>query len=333
MTPLFSIIIPVYRVEAYLRDCLLSLQNQTFSDWECICIDDGSPDNSGDILDEFAALDSRFIVLHQINQGVSSARNAGLSQARGEWVTFIDGDDTVESDMLETLASHISQGNADIYCWGISKDFYENGRLVNTETRLPSTEVMITYPSLGEHWRYMLSSLDMESSCNKLYRASLIRKHHLKFNEGAVIFEDFQFVLDYISLARPSVALLKHTFYHYRSFLGENTAGKRSRYNLVVDIATLIEKLLQMEGILAIPEADVQTLRCHAMQKINVVFAGLKGRSYKEHKQVFADFLESPLMSYSNHFNLCGRYVCLICKLVSHRQFLLTHVILKLGNI
>ena len=91
--PFFSIIIPVYNVAPYLRECLDSVLAQTFKDWEAICIDDGSTDGSGEILDEYGARDKRFRVLHQGNAGVSAARNRGLEEAKGEWVLFMDPDD------------------------------------------------------------------------------------------------------------------------------------------------------------------------------------------------------------------------------------------------
>ena len=103
MTPFFSIIIPVYNVAPYLRECLDSVLAQTFGDWEAICVDDGSTDGSGAILDEYAAKDSRFKVIHQTNAGVSAARNAALELMRGEYFTFLDGDDSLLSDALMKL--------------------------------------------------------------------------------------------------------------------------------------------------------------------------------------------------------------------------------------
>ena len=100
----FSVIIPVYNVEPYLRICLDSVLAQTFTDWEAICVDDGSTDGSGAILDEYAALDSRFRVIHQSNAGVSAARNAALDVATGEMVMFLDADDVWSSQCLETVA-------------------------------------------------------------------------------------------------------------------------------------------------------------------------------------------------------------------------------------
>ncbi len=104
----FSIIIPVYNVAPYLRACLDSVLAQTYSDWEAICVDDGSTDGSGAILDEYAAIEDRIKIVHQKNTGVSSARNTGLSMACGEWVFFLDGDDVVAPVAFEKLAKIIS---------------------------------------------------------------------------------------------------------------------------------------------------------------------------------------------------------------------------------
>ena len=103
MNPYSSIIIPVYNVAPYLRECLDSVLAQTFTDWEALCIDDGSTDESGSILDEYAAKDSRFRVIHQANAGVSAARNRGLDVALGEWVCLLDSDDLVGCDWLQAI--------------------------------------------------------------------------------------------------------------------------------------------------------------------------------------------------------------------------------------
>ena len=171
MNPFFSIIIPVYRSGPFLRDCLDSVRNQAMTDWECICINDGSPDGSGAILDEYARKDARFTAIHQENRGVSAARNAGLSRARGTWTAFVDGDDSVEPDMLACLHdAALRTPEAALHCYGISKDFHTGCRLTRTETALPSRDQYIPAEETGAFLRYLLTSLDMESSCNKLFR-------------------------------------------------------------------------------------------------------------------------------------------------------------------
>ena len=104
----FSIIIPVYNVAPYLRQCLDSVLNQTFTDWEAVCVDDGSTDESGIILDEYATKDKRFIVRHQTNSGVSAARNRGLDIAAGGFILFLDGDDLLRPDYLEKATGVIA---------------------------------------------------------------------------------------------------------------------------------------------------------------------------------------------------------------------------------
>lgn len=99
--PKISIIVPVYKVEKYLHRCLDSIVAQTFTDWECILVDDGSPDGSGKICDEYAEKDGRFKVFHQENQGVSAARNKGLDNAKGEWIGFVDSDDWVSKEYFQ----------------------------------------------------------------------------------------------------------------------------------------------------------------------------------------------------------------------------------------
>ena len=107
--PKISVIVPVYNTEKYLRQCIDSILAQTFTDFELLLINDGSTDGSGAICDEYAQKDSRVRVFHQENGGVSSARNVGLDNARGEWITFCDSDDTIDESFLETMIEDCNQ--------------------------------------------------------------------------------------------------------------------------------------------------------------------------------------------------------------------------------
>ena len=110
--PEISVIVPVYRAEAYLHDCVDSILAQTFSDFELILVDDGSPDNCGAICDDYAARDSRVRVIHQENQGQAAARNRALAVAKGDWVCFVDSDDDVHPQMLECLGQAADESGA-----------------------------------------------------------------------------------------------------------------------------------------------------------------------------------------------------------------------------
>jgi glycosyltransferase involved in cell wall biosynthesis len=111
---LISIIIPVYKVEKYLEQCMNSVFNQTYRNIEIILIDDGSPDRCGLMCDEYAVKDSRVKVVHKTNGGVSAARNKGLEEADGDWILFVDSDDWVESDVCEVALKTAMENNADI---------------------------------------------------------------------------------------------------------------------------------------------------------------------------------------------------------------------------
>ncbi|MBO0962931.1 glycosyltransferase, partial [Neobacillus sp. MM2021_6] len=114
MNPKISIIVPVYKVEPYIRKCVDSILAQTLTDFELILVDDGSPDKCGEICDEYASKDSRVIVVHKENGGLSSARNAGLEKAKGDYIGFVDSDDWIEPDMYELLYDMCIKNNCEI---------------------------------------------------------------------------------------------------------------------------------------------------------------------------------------------------------------------------
>ena len=122
--PKISIIIPVYNVEKYLRRCLDSVLNQTFTDWVAICVDDGSTDNSGQILSEYAARDARFIIISKKNGGQSDARNAGMKYATGDYILFLDSDDFIHPQTLEIAYGQIVKNNVDMFLFDYDKKFH-----------------------------------------------------------------------------------------------------------------------------------------------------------------------------------------------------------------
>ena len=129
--PLISIIVPIYKVEFFLQRCINSILNQTFSDFELILVDDGSPDRCGEMCDEYAKIDNRICVIHQQNGGLSAARNAGLTKSSCEWICFIDSDDCIHPDMLKSmylaaLDNHVNMVVCDcIQAPTLPKDFFD----------------------------------------------------------------------------------------------------------------------------------------------------------------------------------------------------------------
>ena len=171
MQPLISVIVPVYNVEQYLDRCVNSLVGQTYQNLEIILVDDGSPDGCSVICDNWARKDSRVIVIHKNNGGLSSARNSALDVCSGDVIAFVDSDDWVEPDMFEKMLESMQEHDADIVQCSVLKT-YENGQSVLIDKGLP-TRVFSGETALHDflyHRNRMTSAV-----WNKIYKASLFR--------------------------------------------------------------------------------------------------------------------------------------------------------------
>lgn len=131
MEELISVIVPVYNVEKYIDKCINSIINQTYKNLEIILVDDGSPDNCGNICDEYSKKDNRIIVIHKENGGVSSARNIGIKNAKGKWITFVDSDDWIENDYVEKLSKIGIQNKAEVVLCGYNRIYNNDKQPIN----------------------------------------------------------------------------------------------------------------------------------------------------------------------------------------------------------
>lgn len=172
--PQISVIVPVYKVEKYLHACVDSILAQTFSDFELILVDDGSPDNCGAICDEYAAKDSRVRVIHQENQGLSGARNSGIDIAEGEYITFIDSDDLVSFDYLELLHSGIMQNKAEVSCCKM-RDFQDGENPCCDLAQVGSKAITLLSGRESVLDIYNGTGNVGICACGKLYRKQLFR--------------------------------------------------------------------------------------------------------------------------------------------------------------
>lgn len=196
--PKISVIVPVYNVEPYLRQCVDSILNQTFTDFELLLVDDGSTDCSGAICDEYANRDFRVKVFYTVNRGVSAARNLGIDKASAEWVTFVDSDDFVESDYLESLDKGES---CELSFVGISRYNIDN----------KSRQVLVKFHSefiFREQLGKKVVELDLLAvgyACGKLYKKEIIDSNHIRFDERVRIHEDHLFYYDYLFVFKNKV--------------------------------------------------------------------------------------------------------------------------------
>lgn len=204
--PLISVIIPVYNVEKYLPACLDSVLTQTYRNLEVILVDDGSPDGSGAICDEYAAKDARVRVIHQQNSGASAARNAGLDMASGSFIGFVDADDWIEPHMYQTLYERLLASGADVAQCGYQyHKAGEEGNVYRTGEDRIYTRGQCVEKLLTDHspWWTLWS---------KLYRAPLFQG--LRFSTELRVSED-AFLIFHLFLKIKHLTFVKEPLYHY----------------------------------------------------------------------------------------------------------------------
>ena len=199
-----SIIVPIYKVEDYIRECIDSILAQTYPYFELILVDDGSPDNCGRICDDYAKGDNRIKVVHKVNGGISSARNAGLEVAKGEWIMHVDGDDWIEPDMIESLIEAAQITGADM----VIGDFVKYGPSAGYN-KLP-TWSSDKKKSMTNYIAYVMTTI-----WGSIAKRSLYADHSLKSPDGISYCEDFHLIVRLCHFANKIVNVHR-PFYHYR---------------------------------------------------------------------------------------------------------------------
>lgn len=232
-TPKISIIMPVYNVEKYIRRCLDSIISQTFTDWECICIDDGTPDSSGKICDEYAQKDSRFVVIHKENGGVSSARNAGLDVAKGEWICFCDSDDWVEKDYISSWYDFVKDSSYDIVVANVIDEYSDKSvPVVEKLEEIPHLNIpkFFTQEYRGGLWVTFVKN-------------NLLKQNNIKFGKEIFFGEDFLFKIECLSVAKKVFYVNKFT-YHYNKF-NENSACQKISSKKCLSMLNAVRKSVE----------------------------------------------------------------------------------------
>lgn len=208
--PLISVIVPVYKAEAYLKRCVDSICGQTYRNLEIILVDDGSPDRSGEICDALALEDSRIRVIHKANGGMSSARNAGLAIARGAYYGFVDSDDWIEKHMYETLYGLIEKYLAQIAVGGLQCD-YPDGRADYFNTQYPANRQIELFSTEDALRELTYAEKITNSPCDKLFACEILKG--LPMKEG-IIYEDTQIMPLWLERA-SRIAFTPEPLYHY----------------------------------------------------------------------------------------------------------------------
>ena len=202
---LISIIVPVYKAEAYLDECISSIINQTYRNLEIILVDDGSPDGCPQICDNWAEIDSRIRVIHKQNGGASSARNAGLEIARGEYIGFVDSDDIIAADMYEILLEAVCSSGKKVACCGMTKDgktvaMPSNRKRLGTKT----FDTKQTVNGILEGWCGT-------SFCQRLFHNTVLKEIH--FPEGETN-EEYSLLIPFTVVADGMVYIPEQLYYY-----------------------------------------------------------------------------------------------------------------------
>lgn len=268
-----SIIVPVYNVGKYLSMCIDSILAQTFTEFELLLIDDGSSDKSGIICDEYARKDTRIRVFHKLNGGVSSARNLGLENALGEWVTFVDADDWISDSFIENLYKPILSDNTIEFVQGGCTN-YINSEIADIEQQY---EDLVSSDSihLFNHFRGLTVS--------KMFRLdNVIRTFNLTFDEQMRTAEDMAFTLDYI-FHITKYCFISEVGYYYRYNPNSLTHSKKIKpYDVaLVEFKHLYSSIQRYIDKYQIPQNDIvfrkgqnastlfNTLKCLYLNKYN----------------------------------------------------------------
>lgn len=290
-----SVIIPVYNTEKYIKECLDSIANQTFNDFEVICVNDGSVDNSLNILDEYAQRDSRFIIITQKNQGAGPARNNGLKQAKGEYVLFLDSDDVFEPTMLEEMYNKIQEFDADLAVCSCKK-MNEKGEIIEDSNpqwplKLDIVPLNTTFSrkDYPEDILWMLCVIPW----NKLCKKEILIKNNIEF-QNITSSNDVAFGHKVIVCAQKIVVfdrkLIKYRYHHKESI--SNTRAEHT-INIIHSAQEVKNFLVQKNLYKTLENAFIKAYKNHIRSEISLC----DNRQYKkflnEFETLYPEFLET----------------------------------------
>ena len=312
INPKISVIVPVYKAEHYLARCVDTLLAQTFDDFEAILVDDGSPDNSGAICDEYALKDKRVRVIHQPNAGVSMARQKGLDNARGEYVIHADPDDWVEPDMLKELYAKAKEEDADM----VICDFYGHyGGKVVYERQQPSSLDHNTV--LCDMFKHLFGSC-----WNKLVRRVCFLKFDIHFSEGVSFCEDL-LINSTLLQHNIKVAYLPNAFYHYDCCINSNSLVRKKTYATFEKdkrLILLFEKALS--GSVVVEKAKSHMSYLLLLRAFEGHF--FSSREYRRRCRSYIQY------SFDTHDFLMGSLLYFSCLGFYHLMFLLWNLLRKI---
>ncbi|MDD3337956.1 MAG: glycosyltransferase family 2 protein [Lachnospiraceae bacterium] len=221
-----SVVMPVYNAETYLAESVRSIWEQTFSDWELILVNDASSDRSGDMCDTLASQDERIHVIHlEENRGAGHARNCGMELASGEYLTFMDADDTIEDALYEKIYACGEKNRPDEIVWGVTEDYYDADNQLVMQNKISLQEISCDTVSKTRKNIIKLEEKTLFGyQWNHAYKLEIIRDNHIVIND-MILYEDYFFNLAVIQHV-ATMTVLHDTAYHYKKRMNESITGR-----------------------------------------------------------------------------------------------------------
>lgn len=285
-----SFIIPVYNCKAYLEACVDSIRAAGVETYEILLVDDGATDGSGALCDELAARFPEVRVVHQANAGVSAARNRGIEEATGDYILFVDSDDTVDAAKLRTILEQAVIDDEDLTVFGMRFDYYHRGSCYRQDELYYPADGRMEPADWGAHFQEMFERNTWSPLWNKVFRRSILEQYHLRLNEQMFLYEDFEFVLRYLAHC-GTIRNVPEAVYQYRQSEDEGNAGRRLRRidsipRFLEPIEESLRKLQQANPAVTAQQADA------VLQQLHLVLSREKmhGAGLQTIRQVCCDF-------------------------------------------
>lgn len=222
----FSVIIPAYNCAVTIESTVRSIQLSGLYDYEIILVDDGSTDGTAALCDELSGKFAEIRCVHQQNAGVSAARNRGIAEARGEYLWFVDADDTVDEGSLADAAKVAEEQKPDMLIFGMSFDFYHKGKVYRRESLVPPYDGEILLEQLKSHFKEFYECNSLTPVWNKFCRKDIIVEHKIAFHKDMILMEDFLFVLELLAHCE-NIYCVPKAIYRYKQAENEKNAFRR----------------------------------------------------------------------------------------------------------
>ena len=322
---MISVIVPIYNAEKYIHRCIDSILAQSYTDYELLLIDDGSPDGCGAICDAYAAKDSRVRVFHKENGGVSSARNLGLDNAQGEWITFVDIDDYLHPEFLSSL---YAQNDTDLVVGSFQLVGSDEKWDVVLENRFYDRA------KLGDSVFELLIKVNFQTPWGKLFKRNLLNAHQLRFDDKMIANEDFLFVLNYLLYVQSLRTSAASGYYYERGNVDGLSQNFRHFYPYFYGMETfkrITDVMVQHFGNSVRPIYYI-VVRAFCIRQCYYLYYAKESifSKFKKLRQMSADRHLQYLFSNREIFGRVRRRTKLFHFMMSHHLIIFAYTYLKL---